>query len=169
MKPKKQPQFILDMIDDQFQYDPTTGVVLRYSFKFKTWRECKTVNCNTRYRVCVHYRNLQLTNVCWYLYYKEWPDLEIDHRDLNGFNNKIDNLRKSTYSQNSRHADKRNTNNYHGVSYHAGGKKYRYRFSIEEKRYERYGFVTDIEAALARNKHLDDLGDEFVKRNIIVQ
>lgn len=40
-------------------------------------------------------RVLRAHNICWFLYYGEWPDKELDHRNRNKTNNKIKNLRKA--------------------------------------------------------------------------
>jgi hypothetical protein len=110
MQPYKPDSETLEYIDTYFDYDPVLGKLYRYSKKYDEWFECNVYHSSCRYRVKINYRTYYVTNICWYLHYKEWPDVEIDHEDLNGYNNKIDNLRKSGFSKNSRNAYKRNTN-----------------------------------------------------------
>ena len=165
MKPEIPNDDILKYILDNFDYDSSTGKLYRFSIKFEDWRECTNNHNSDRYRVGIKYRSYYVSNICWFLYCGKWPVNEIDHKDLNGYNNKINNLRESSYSKNSTNADKRVFNKYHGVTYHDIGKKFRYRFRIEGKQYEVYGFNTAKEAAIAREKHLDALEDTFCARN----
>lgn len=61
----------------------------------------------------------------------EWPSDAVDHRDLNGTNNRWDNLRPANKSQNggNRLPSKNNRSGFKGVSKHAG----RYRATIKGK------------------------------------
>lgn len=156
---------ILSYIDEFFDYDPDTGKLYRLSKKYQQYIECTNTHDTGRYRVGIRYKQYYVANICWYLHYKTWPEVEIDHKDNDGYNNKIENLRLSGYSQNSANIAKKVTNKYSGVSYHDEGKKWRYRFSVNKKRYEVYGFNTELEAAKAREAHLDQLGDTFCARN----
>lgn len=165
MQPLKPDQSILDYIQNYFEYDSLTGVLSRYSKKYKKYIACTSDHDTGRLRVIIKYKQYYVTNICWYLYHGEWPTSEIDHEDLDGYNNSINNLRLSSYSKNSSNADKRINNEYHGVTYHSIGNKWRYRFRIENKPYEKYGFKTAKDAAIAREKHLDELGDTFCARN----
>lgn len=165
MKPRKPNQETLDYIKDFFQYDDEKGILYRFSKKYEEWFECHNNHDSGRLRVTINYKQYYVANLCWFLYYGAWPDNEIDHEDQNGYNNKINNLRESSFSKNSTNVDKRVENRFHGVHYHNIGRKFRYRFRIEGKQYEVYGFDTAEEAAEAREKHLDALGDKFCVRN----
>lgn len=57
--------------------------------------------------------------IVWLLAYGEWPLSDIDHIDGNGLNNKIDNLRavSKTENQRNRKLGKNNTSGHAGVSY----------------------------------------------------
>lgn len=112
----------------------------------------------------IKFKSYEVTNICWYIYYNEWPDQEIDHKDRDGFNNKISNLRKATFSGNSANVDSRKRNKYHGV-YYQTATKWVYQFKINGIRYRKTRFKTEIEAARVREKHLDQLGDTFCVRN----
>lgn len=55
--------------------------------------------------------------ICWLLYYGKWPDKDLDHRDRDGCNNRIDNLRESSHAMNCRNRGVRsdNSSGYPGV------------------------------------------------------
>lgn len=58
--------------------------------------------------------------MCWALYYQEWPKGYIDHIDGNTFNNRKNNLRVVTQSENKHNPQKlykNNTSGVHGVTY----------------------------------------------------
>lgn len=159
--PTKPPDEVLSYIMDHYRYDPLTGYVDGPRKELVGYLTSK----KDRYRIAIKGNDYQLTNVCWFLFYGEWPAQEIDHKDRNGLNNAISNLRPSNFSQQRNNADRRIENKYFGVSYHAVGDKWRYRFIVSGKKYEVYGFKTAREAAKAREFHLDQLGDTFCARN----
>lgn len=157
---------ILEYIQNNFDYEPLTGDLWRSTGNRKKiqWKLCLS-EAKNRYRVRIRGTDYQVTNICWFLHYNKWPTFEVDHKDRNGFNNKVDNLRKATCSQNGNNKDRRIYNKYYGVSYHSIGDKWRYRFIINKTPYEVYGFVSAKDAAIAREAHLDQLGDTFCARN----
>ncbi|WP_404995825.1 HNH endonuclease [Burkholderia cepacia] len=57
--------------------------------------------------------------MAWVLYYGVWPDRLIDHKNGNGLDNSISNLRVATSAQNSHNTTKRinNTTGFKGVTY----------------------------------------------------
>lgn len=64
------------------------------------------------------------SRVIWLYKTGEWPDIDIDHKDLNTKNNKWNNLRKATDSQNNsnRRKPKNNTTGFKGIFAVANGK-----------------------------------------------
>jgi Demerecviridae HNH endonuclease len=58
-------------------------------------------------------------HIVWFLCKGEWPTHDIDHRDSDGTNNRIGNLRKCTSSQNQANSKRRadNSSGYKGVSF----------------------------------------------------
>lgn len=157
--PIKPPDETLKHINQSYIYDCISGVITN-----KKNLPVGSISKN-RLRLKIKGKDYPITNICWFLYYGQWPDQEIDHKDRDALNNSIENLRKATFSQNTSNKDRRIDNKYHGVSFHPIGNKWRYRFIVSYKKYEVYGFKTAKEAARAREQHLDQLGDTFCARN----
>jgi len=101
----------IDIINASFEYDPDTGVI---TWKDRPWvRPCvnarvrgtpagaKTDNYN-RIAVVIDGKTRYLFGhrIAWMLYYGEWPDGEIDHKDGDGNNNRIANLRRADSQKN---------------------------------------------------------------------
>jgi hypothetical protein len=90
-----------------FSYDPETGA---FRYKIALYNNIKrpgdiagwmrpdgrlTLTCDG-----IEYRQHR---VAWLMMTGSWPQFEIDHRDLNPSNNRWDNLREATSSQNQAH------------------------------------------------------------------
>lgn len=75
------------------------------------------------------------SRIIWLLNYGENPKFEIDHIDMNKENNKIDNLRPSSRSQNgcNRGLQKNNISGYKGVGFCRVKNKWRSRIMINKK------------------------------------
>jgi len=69
-------------------------------------------------------RQYQAANLVWFYMTGEWPRRLVDHRDGNPLNNRWDNLRPATTTQNVRNSRKprHNTSGFKGVSRHQCGK-----------------------------------------------
>lgn len=81
----------------------------------------------------------------------ESPDeLEVDHRDGNGLNNRRGNLRLATRSQNNqnRNTGVNNTSGYKGVTWHKAKGKWNARIKINGKR-RNLGYFSNPESAAA--------------------
>ena len=90
----------------------------------------------------------------------------IDHIDGDGLNNKKENLRLSTPSQNG--ANSKTFKRFKGVSYRKDRKKYRAYIMYPGKRYKHLGhFKEEKEAAKAYNKAAIQLFGEFALLNEI--
>ena len=93
----------LQYIDDWFEYEVETGKL----YKFKPARQefIEIGAYNNGYLVSkILGREIYNHHIIWYLYYKKWPRLQIDHEDRNRANNKIENIREATYEiQNRNH------------------------------------------------------------------
>lgn len=89
-----------------------------------------------RYRyVTIRCRQYRAQRLIWLIYYGVWPKNVIDHKDGDRQNNRIDNLRDVTLSQNSRNQalSRKNTSGVTGVYWSKGDKKWRAQIKIKKK------------------------------------
>lgn len=122
-----------------FIYDPETGFVTRrVRLNRRHAGERAGFQKKDGYRYIVIDQKYHVEHrICWALYYGAWPEVHLDHRDMNRSDNRIANLRLATDAQNAcnRHVQKNNTTGFKGVQrlksgrYHAqitaGGRTYR--------------------------------------------
>ncbi len=90
-----------------------------------------------------------------------------DHKNCNGLDNRKQNLRLCTHSQNHQNQKKKiNTNNkYKGTSWQNRRKKWRARIQFNRKEIHLGCFDDEIEAAKAYDKAAKELFGEFAKTN----
>lgn len=114
-----------ERLRELFIYTPSTGVVV--------WRNHQVSRGHRRFAlepaggVGVHgYLRIRIGNllfcthrIAWAMHHGEWPDGEIDHIDRNPMNNKIENLRIASRSENMHNSvrPKNNTSGIKGVSW----------------------------------------------------
>jgi hypothetical protein len=89
-----------------FAYDAETGVVTRLVARGNRAAGSKvgTRNTHGHLGVQVDGRHLGVHQVAWALHHGKWPNLDIDHRNGAGNDNRIANLRLATDSQNLRNS-----------------------------------------------------------------
>jgi len=143
-----------ERVKELFDYDSENGWLIR-----KKGERGRVVNrpCghnpNRAGRGCVRIDGkLHLTHrAIWFWHYGEWPNGEIDHIDRNPMNNRIENLRDVSRSENSQNhrLHSNNATGYPGVSWHKSSKKYRGQVAIDNKRISLGYFNTPEEAFLA--------------------
>lgn len=77
------------------------------------------VNPKGYLQIRIHGYTYRAHRLAWFYVYKEWPNEQIDHKDRNKLNNKIDNLRISNSSLNAYNSNPRtgNTSGVKGVYY----------------------------------------------------
>ena len=116
---------IVEYCNRHFEYNPESGLLtLKFPRRFERAKIGDEVGClggkdNSYKRVYINGRHYKQHRLIWMMVYGEFPDnYQIDHKDRNGLNNRIDNLRLATASQNSRNRASRpgSTSRFLGVS-----------------------------------------------------
>lgn len=109
-------------LKDLLEYDPCTGVFIRKIATGRCGRHkaglvIGTVHAKGYLRARVDGSDYLLHRLAWFYEYGEWPDGEIDHINQDKSDNRIENLRIVTSSENhqNRFKQKNNTSGCKGV------------------------------------------------------
>ena len=86
-----------------------------------------------------------------FLWHHGWLPVQVDHRDANKANNRIDNLRPATQPQNewNKAAPASNTSGFKGVHWHAPSQTWHARISVERTRRHLGAFASPEDAHAA--------------------
>lgn len=150
MESKKTDTLTYEKAIGILRYEPETGLLER-KLRNGDWRICGDKPRRDGYaRVWVDGKFYYPHRLAWLLVYRECPDF-IDHIDRNKMNNRIENLRAVTPSENSHnlgmHHD--NTSGYPGVSFHRRCKKYQAQTAVNGKNIYLGLYATAEEAHVA--------------------
>lgn len=155
----------LDELRRLLSYDPDTGVIT-WKVKRRSVPAGRAAGCidkSTGYmRVCLFGSSIYAHRVAWALFYGEWPDTILDHRDHCKTNNRIKNLRKTDDSKNQTNARRaRNASGHRGVFWHPVGKKWFAAIVANGKRVHLGMFANPDEAASAYRAAAREMHGEF--------
>ena len=124
---------------------------------------------NTRLQVR---RNVQAHCLAWFLYYGVWPIADIDHHDLNKINNKLDNLRLASESQNCANRIKQSLmlgkkclSSFKGVTKHKCSQKWVAAIGHNNRLLYIGSFHDEVEAAKAYDLEAVRLFGEYARTN----
>lgn len=137
-------------------YDEKTG-------EFKKISSTTTIRLNKRYlQISIKGKYRPLHRLAWFYKYGEVP-IEIDHKDHNRMNNKIENLRNVDRSANLKNKSKQknNTSGFCGV--YKSGNKWRARISIDGNIFNIGSYDTKEKAIEARKK--EEVKNNFYKNH----
>lgn len=116
----------LSILNHVFDYDPESGVLYWKNPTSKRVRagcEAGTLHKPSgRLQVQISGSIYKVSRVVFYMHYGRQPKGVVDHVDHDTLNNRPDNLRDATMSQNgmNKSMQSNNTSGYKGVSFHAG-------------------------------------------------
>ena len=120
-----------------FYYDKLNGIFIciKPVGKLKQGNIVGNKNHDGYVRLKINYKSYQLHRLAWLYVYGEFPKNEIDHINGIRYDNRIENLREATSSENARNknASPRNTSNFKGVTYHKKSNKWQAQASHNNK------------------------------------
>lgn len=137
-----------------FDYDAENGWLIRKKDQYERIvnRPCGNKSASCGYGMVWIDRKKYLTHrVIWLWHYGTWPEHDIDHKNQNKMDNRIENLRPATKSENQHNTGmySNNSSGYPGVSFHKHANKYRARIVVNSKEIHLGLFNTTEEAFLA--------------------
>ncbi len=182
------PDLTPEQVRCLLDYDPATGILTWRLRPIRPGFERQDKGWNTRfagkpagrlgkhghfyvgiaYRRLYETRNFSSHRLAWVHYYGEWPTCDIDHKNRDPADNRIDNLRLTTQTQNLGNARMRkdNTSGVRGVYRHKSGKWYA--FITRDKRVTYLGsFVRKEDAIACRQRAALEVFGEFANETII--
>lgn len=145
-----------------FRYDPTTGYLFRRvgPYILKERKVGTPVGRGSYLQVSVGYNAYYVHRVIWFLQHGTWPDV-IDHKDKDTWNNKLDNLREATHSQNQANRDVRFGNQVGLKGVIKVGNKFTASITINRKQKHIGVFLTKEDAFAAYKIEANKLYGEF--------
>ncbi len=157
---KARPLPTQEQIKKALDYNPQTGI---FTWKQRgdvppewnaRWAGKKTGSQKKgHYLIRLNYVHYHAHHLAWVYMTGKSPSEEIDHRDTDGLNNKWENLREATPTQNrcNRGTQKNNKSGYKGVSWHKKAQKWVVYICINKKSYN-LGLFENIQDAHAAYK-----------------
>jgi len=152
------------MIDHQYlkqilHYNPNTGLwtwLQAISNKVVIGNVAGTKTPWGYIRITVHQEKYMAHRLAWFYMTGEWPPEEIDHKDLVRDNNKWDNLRLATSSQNkaNRKEQRNNTSGHKGIDWDTRRSKWRTRVADKH-----IGYYDSFDMAV--EKYRETAKDQF--------
>jgi hypothetical protein len=137
----RETQEVADEARRLFFYHADTGLILRrvYQMGKHVGEEAGGVRTDAdsmTYRAVSILRRVFMSHrVAWLLHYGVWPTMRLDHRDGNGLNNRIDNLREVTNQQNGMNTKLRidSKTGVSGIRWHKLAKKWNVRITVHNQ------------------------------------
>lgn len=147
----------LERLKEILSYAPETGLFTRLCWVGGNARKdtIAGVEHDGRYiRISIDGKPYYAHRLAWLYMTGEWPEDDIDHKDLNGFNNRWINLREATRTQNSGNVHKRctNTSGIKGIWWNKYHQKWTAEIMINQKKIHIGHFVVFEDAVKARHE-----------------
>lgn len=147
-----------------FSYDPQTGIVSwKTPFRRREGFQAGSVSKKGYRRIFFKGRMYRNHRIAWLLTHGEWPQGQLDH--VNGIkdDNRIDNLRIATDSQNqfNRKLSRRNTSGFKGVHFCKSSGLWKAEVYVNYKKHSVGRYRTRQAAAEAARLKREELHGEF--------
>ena len=155
-----------DRAQEMLNYDPSTGVF--------TWRKKPNRNIVVGSIVGSYDKDgyletrldrepLKIHRLAWFYVHGVWPDGDIDHKNGIRADNRIDNLRDVTASENqcNRHTGRPNKSGFRGVVYHSKTGRWTSRLMVKGKSYSFGYHDSPQEASVLYEAAAKELKGEF--------
>lgn len=164
--PKDDKRLTAKIIRNLLNYDPKTGIFtwrVRSSNRLRAGDKAGSIGKFRYARICIDHRSFSAHRLAWLHYHGEWPKGHLDHINGNCADNRIENLRLATSSQNSWNmkAMKNNATGMKGITRDRG--KWKAHICCHYKRYNLGLFNTPEEAHQAYIKAAKKLHKEFAR------
>lgn len=152
----------ISRLRELFKYNPETGILTRAGRPSGT--DASTGHLTT----WVDGRNVGVHRIAWALHYGAYPELEVDHVNGNGTDNRICNLRLATSSENNRNRrlSDRNKTGVKGVFRVKAGKPWRVCIGYGQRRYYITQFDEFDDAVAHANEMRLKLHGEFANAGV---
>lgn len=163
---------MLENVKDHLNYDPETGeftwLVARGPF-VKNGDKAGGIDRVGYVRIKYKGKKIAAHRLAWYFVYGEFPEKDIDHINRIKTDNRIENLRDISRSENVRNTDKKLncSSQYRGVCWHKRVEKWGATIKIEGNLKHLGYFIDEEEAALAYNEAASKYYPEFSVLNIV--
>lgn len=99
-------------------YDQETGIFIRKvstSTKIKVGQRADIPCGKGRRIIILKSKKFYAHRLAWFYIHGKWPEDQIDHKDLDPSNNRLDNLRESTQGQNMANLPRQNQTGMRGI------------------------------------------------------
>lgn len=137
-----------ELLKRLFSYDGETGLFTRLevkSRKYKPGSIAGSLSCERHQKIIIRYKKYYIHHLAWLYVYGDWPESSIDHINGDPTDNRIDNLRTATHSQNllNRSKQSNNKSGYKNVSWSKVMGAWEVRMRINKKT-KIIGFFDDV-------------------------
>jgi len=142
-------------------YDPDTGVIKWINNHRKDFigKEAGNIRDDGKRRIKIDGKLYYAHVVAWAIYHGYWPTLTIDHRNRDGLDNKLKNLREATYTQQSQNRSFHNSTGHRGIR--KQGKKFSAQIQMQGCKKHLGTYASLDEAVAARKAAERELFGEF--------
>jgi hypothetical protein len=157
-----------EFFDSILIYEPDTGnFYWKISRNNKTKAGVKAGYIDSRGYVMIMCNKKQFSahRLAWLAVYGKFPDNMIDHKNCVRHDNRIENLREATFSENNRNASisSKNTSGYKGVWHYKKYNKWRAEIQVNKKKFHLGLFETKEEAHAAYVEAAKKYHGEFAR------